>query len=138
MNHLRRRASDFDMHAVLVQGDSVRMTWRVDDASDEPRKPLRRDPPPRSKPPAQSSDALRIRLGEELDYLRRMLDALGDQLSSDPILVRRHALALQSLDLVCQILTHVGLVIRSSDPHSAAEDVSTGGLRTRLMRRSAL
>ena len=81
---------------------------------------------------------LRIRLGEELDYVRRMLETLGDQLSSDPILIRRHALALQSLDIVGQILSHVGNVVRSSDPHSAVEAISMGDLRARLARRLSL
>ena len=129
----------FAARDMLIQGNSVRQIWGIDDPlSDEARKPLRRDGPARAAPAPQSEDALSIRLGEELDYVRRMLEALGDQLSGDPILIRRHAVALQSLDIVGQILGHVGNVVRSSDPHAAVEDIGLGDLRTRLMRRPAL
>ena len=129
----------FAARDVLIQGHSVRQIWGIDDpASEEARKPLRRDGPARAAPPPESEDALNIRLGEELDYVRRMLEVLGDQLSGDPILIRRHAVALQSLDIVGQILGHVGNVVRSSDPHAAVEDIGMGDLRARLMRQPAL
>ena len=129
----------FAAHDVVIQGNSVRQIWGIDDpVSDEERRPLRRDGPARADPAPQSDDALKVRLGEELDYVRRMLEALGDQLSGDPILIRRHAVALQSLDIVGQILGHVGTVVRSSDPHTAVEDIGMGDLRARLMRRPAL
>ena len=131
----------FAAHDVVIQGNSVRQIWGMDDpVNEEARKPLRRDGPgpARADPAPQSEDALKVRLGEELDYVRRMLEALGDQLSGDPILIRRHAVALQSLDIVGQILVHVGNVVRSSDPHSAVEDIGMGDLRARLMRRPAL
>ena len=129
----------FAARDVLIQGDSVRQTWGIDDPlSDEARKPLRRDGPVHTAPPPQSEDALNIRLGEELDYVRRMLEGLGDQLSGDPILIRRHAVALQSLDIVEQILGHVGNIVRSSDPHAAVEEIGMGDLRARLRRRPAL
>lgn len=129
----------FAARDVLIQGDSVRQIWGSDEhAEDEERRPIRRDVPARAVPAPQSEDALKVRLGEELEYVRRMLEALGDQLSGDPILIRRHAVALQSLDIVGQILGHVGNVVRSSDPHAAVEDVGMGDLRARLMRRPAL
>jgi hypothetical protein len=126
------------MRAILIQGDSVRMTWGADDSVRKERKPLRKDAPPRTASPAATDNALRLRLGEELDYVRRMLDALGDQLSADPILIRRHTVALQSLDIVGQILGHVGSVIRSADPKAAIESIGMGDLKARLMRRGAL
>ncbi len=129
----------FAARDVLIQGDSVRQIWGVaDPMTDDLRKPLRRDVPPRASPTPQSEDALKVRLSEELEYVRRMLEALGDQLSGDPILIRRHAVALQSLDIVGQILGHVGNVVRSSDPHAAVDDIGMGDLRARLMRRPAL
>ena len=109
----------FQKRDVLIQGDSVRQTWAVEEpVSEEDRKPLRRDPPVRTVPPAHSDDVLYLRIGEELDYVRRMLDGRGDPLCGDPILIRRHAVPLQSPDIVGQILRHIGNVIRSSDPHS--------------------
>ena len=100
------------MRSILVQGDSVRMTWGLEEPASEERRPL--------------------------DYVRRMLDWLGDQLSGDPILVRRHATSLQSLDIVGQILGHVGAVIRSSDPGSAVGGIGMGDLKARLTRRNSL
>ena len=130
------------MRSILVQGDSVRMTWGLEEPASEERRPLRRGmeasgpPPPIPAPPTE--DELRLRLGEELDYVRRMLDSLGDQLSCDPILLRRHATSLQSLDIVGQILGHVGAVIRSSDPGSAVGGIGMGDLKARLTRRNSL
>ena len=118
------------------------MTWGLDEPASEERRPLRRCMPESAAPPAvpapPTDDELRIRLGEELDYVRRMLDSLGDHLSGDPILLRRHATSLQSLDIVGQILGHVGAVIRSSDPGSAVGGIGMGDLKARLTRRNSL
>ena len=129
----------FARRDILIQGDSVRQTW----ASDEPiegaeRRPIRRDAPPLRAVAGRTEDELRLRLGEELDYVRRMLETLGDQLSSDPILIRRHTVALQSLDIVGQILGHVGTVVRSRDPQSAVDNIGMGDLKARLTRSGAL
>lgn len=133
------RKPPLDIRAILVQGDSVRMTWGMDEPSpDDERKPLRRDAPVRARPAAPTDDALSLRLGEELDYVRRALETLGGQLAADPILIRRHAVSLQSLDLVGQILGHVRNVIRSSDPVAAVADIGMSDLKARLMRKSAL
>jgi hypothetical protein len=129
----------FQTREVLIQGDSVRQIWGVDEpTSQQERKPLRKDPPARPLPPSPSTDVLYLRIGEELDYVRRMLDVMGDQLCGDPILLRRHAVALQSLDIVGQILRQVGNVIRSSDPHSAVNDIGMVDLKARLTRGQAL
>jgi hypothetical protein len=129
----------FQRREILIQGDSVRQTWGVDEPTNQQeRKPLRRDPAPRPPPPSPINDLLYLRIGEELDYVRRMLNVMGDQLCGDPILIRRHAVALQSLDIVTQILRHVGNVIRSSDPHSTVDDIGMVDLKARLTRRQAL
>jgi hypothetical protein len=125
----------FQRRDVLIQGDSVRQTWGVEEPSgEEERKPLRREPPVRAIPSPPSEDLLHVRLGEELDYVRRLLDIMGDQLSGDPILLRRHSVALQPIDRMAQILGHVGRVIRSSDPNSAVADIGMSDLKARLTR----
>ena len=63
-----------------------------------------------------TDDALRLRLAEELDYARSMLDLLGDALTADPDILTRHTGPLQSIDIVGQILGHIATVVRSSDP----------------------
>ena len=50
----------------------------------------------------------------------------------------RHAVALQSLDKVGQMLGHIAAVIRSSDPVSAVDDIQMGDLKARLTRSGAL
>jgi len=128
------------MRAILIQGDSVRMTWGLDDLPNKERKPLRRGGETQSaiSPSPATDDALSLRLGEELDFVRRMLHALGDELSSDPILIRRHAVALKALDKVGQILGHVRNVIRSSEPLSAVAEIGMSDLRARLTRDGTL
>jgi hypothetical protein len=129
----------FARRDLLIQGDSVRQIWGVDESeTEEDRKPIRRDAP-RSRPATgKTDDLLRLRLGEELDYARRMLDVTGNQLSADPIAVARHTRILQSLDIVGQILGHISGVIRSSDPETTVNQIGMSDLRARLTRSGAL
>jgi hypothetical protein len=102
------------------------------------RKPLRREPPPSAEPLAATDDQLRLRLAEELDYARRMLDAMGEELASDTALVMRHTAALQSVDIVGQMIGHVAAVVRCSTPDEAVERIGMAELKSRLKRRSVL
>jgi hypothetical protein len=81
-------------------------------------------------------DQLRLRLAEELDYARRMLDAMGNQLASDAVVVVRHCAALQTVDIVGQMLGHVAAVTRSSLPERAVEHIGMAEMKARLKRRS--
>jgi hypothetical protein len=129
----------FAKRDILIQGNSVRQTWGFDEPSpEEERKPLRRYATEPSLALEQTDDQLRLRLGEELDYARRMLHATGDELSSDPIAVSRHGVSLQNLDMVDQILGHIANVIRSVDPETAVKAISMGDLKARLTRRGSL
>jgi hypothetical protein len=130
----------FAKRDILIQGDSVRQIWGMEEPAEEDRQPLRRDGPLRAVPPptADTEDQLRLRLSEELEYARRMLDITGDQICADRIVVTRHAAALQSLDRVCQMLGHIAAVVRSSDPYSTIEKIGMSDLKARLTRRGAL
>jgi hypothetical protein len=130
----------FAKRDILIQGDSVRQIWGMEEPAEEDRQPLRRDAPLRTVPPptADTEDRLRLRLSEELEYARRMLDITGDQICADRIVVTRHAAALQSLDRVCQMLGHIAAVVRSSDPYSAIGEIGMSDLKARLTRRGAL
>jgi hypothetical protein len=129
----------FARRDILIQGDSVRLAWGIEEKSEDSEgKPLRRAPPNHRAVPELTDDPLCLRLAEELDYARRMLDATGDRLSSDSIAVARHGLALQSLDIVGQMLTHIANVIRSSDPDTAVNEIGLGDLKARLTRSGAL
>jgi hypothetical protein len=100
----------------------------------EAKRSIRRDPPPLAKAQVPTDDVLNLRLAEELEYARRMIEAMGDALSADPQLVMRHMVALQSIDIAGQILSHVGNVIRSSDPEGAVDLIGMCDLRGRLKR----
>jgi hypothetical protein len=100
----------------------------------EPRKAIRRDPPPLPPALVPTDDALKLRLAEELEYARRMIEAMGDTLCSDPQLVTRHMVSLQSVDIVGQILGHVATIIRSSDPGGAVDRIGMSELKARLTR----
>ena len=131
----------FASRDILIQGDSVRQIWGMEEpSSEEDRRPLRRDAPLRTVPPptGDTEDQLHLRLSEELEYARRMLDITADQICADRIVVTRHAAALQSLDRVCQMLGHIAAVVRSSDPYSAIEEIGMSDLKARLTRRGTL
>ena len=98
------------------------------------RRSIRRDPPPLPQALIPTGDPLLLRLAEELDYTRRMLDVMGDELASDGLIVTRHMTALQSVDIVGQILGHIASVIRSSDPPGAVDRIGMSDLKARLTR----
>lgn len=121
--------------------DAIQADFRAEQAApspfqakDQPRKSIRRDPPPLPKALVPTDDVLRGRLAEELEYTRRMLDQMGDQLSGDPQVLGRHGMTLQTVDIAGQILGHIAAVIRSSDPGGAVERIGMSDLKARLQR----
>ena len=102
------------------------------------RKPLRREPPPAPLPLVATDNQLRLRLAEELEYARRLLDAMGDKLAGDTAIIMRHGTTLQSVDIVGQILGHIADVVRCSAPEDAVERIGMAELKGRLKRRSIL
>ena len=115
--------------------DAVQAAYRAEQAAPK-RRSIRRDPPPLPRALVPTDDPLQLRLAEELDYARRTLDVMGDTLASDPNVVSRHMVALQSVDILGQLLGHIATVVRSSDPHGAVERIGMGELKARLTRRS--
>jgi hypothetical protein len=89
-------------------------------------------------PPATfpASKDLEARLAEELGYVQRLLEGLGDELIADLLLVQRHGKSLQSLDLVGQILGHVSAILRAEDKAAVVEDIGMEDLRARLKRKA--
>jgi len=104
----------------------------------KPRPSIRREAPSPPTSPRPTEDQLRIRLAEELEYARRMLNSMGDELSSDVLVVSRHLAELQAIDIVGQMLGHIASVLRSSDPAAAVDTIGMGELKARLMRRDVL
>jgi hypothetical protein len=102
------------------------------------RPAIRRDPPPTPKALSPTDDELMLRLAEEVEYARRMLRGLGDELSCDTLVVGRHLAELQSLDIAGQMLGHIAGVLRSSDIGGAIGRIGMADLKARLMRRPVL
>ncbi len=67
-----------------------------------------------------------------------MLDAMGEELASDGAVVMRHTAALQSVDIVGQMIGHVANVVRCSLPEEAVERIGMAELKGRLKRRNIL
>jgi hypothetical protein len=86
--------------------------------------------------PRQSGRVLDARITEELDLVIRHLAQIGDILSDDPILVHRHAAQLQSIDLLQQVLGHLGRVVASADKAMAVERITLSELKARLKRKA--
>jgi hypothetical protein len=104
----------------------------------KPRPSIRRDPPQPPKVAPPTEDQLRLRLADEMEYARRMLSSMGDELSSDGLVVSRHLAELQTIDIVGQMLGHIASVVRSSDTAAAVDAIGMGELKARLMRRTIL
>jgi hypothetical protein len=115
--------------------DTIQADFRSEQKA--PRS-IRRDPPRTPKALTPTNDELMVRLAEELDYARRMLNAMGDSLSSDGVILVRHGVALQSVDLVGQTLSHIAGVLRSSDIPDAVDRIGMADLKARLIRRPTL
>ena len=94
---------------------------------------LRSAEPPATHPVAADLDN---RLADELGYVQRLLEGLGDELIADLLLIQRHGKSLQSLDLVGQILGHVSAILRAEDKAAIVEDIGMEDLRARLKRKA--
>jgi len=117
--------------------DSIQAEYRAEQDAPE-KQSIRREAPPLDPALVPTDDELRLRLAEELEYARRMLDAMGDELAADMAVVMRHGVALQSVDIVGQMLGHIAAVTRSSAPERAVERIGMCELKARLTRKPAL
>ena len=109
---------------------------RLRSVGEPARRSIRRDPPPRDPATIASDDPLTLRLAEELDYVRRILDHLGNTLATEPLVIARHGQDLQWFDVASQILAHVAAVTRSAFPDVAVERIGMSDLKARLQRRA--
>jgi len=118
--------------------DSIQEEFRAQQAEGEQRSIRRDNAPPLDPALVPTDDQLRLRLAEELEYARRMLDAMGDELSADMSVVMRHAVALQSVDIIGQMFGHIAAVTRSSAPDRAVDRIGMCELKARLTRRGTV
>lgn len=113
--------------------DAIQAAYRAEPA---PRPSIRLANPPAIDPALiPTDDQLHLRLAEELDYARRLLDVTGDALAADMAVVMRHTVAMQNFDIIGQLLGHIAAVTRSSTPDRAVERIGMGDLKARLTRK---
>jgi hypothetical protein len=63
---------------------------------------------------------------------------MGDELAADHGVVMRHSVALQSIDIVSQMLGHIAKIISSSDPAATVDGIGMCDLKARLTRKGGL
>jgi hypothetical protein len=97
-----------------------------------------RSPPPGPPPGAEERwvGQLDARMGEELAFVQRLIEALGDELVADPAILHRHSQALQNIDLASQIIGHLSRVMSAPERAAAVREIGMEDLRARLTRRS--
>jgi hypothetical protein len=89
-----------------------------------------------AEPPQSAIEGeLNTRIADEIKYVARLIESLGDQLSGDPVILHKHARSLQSIDLANQILSHLAALITADDPAARVAEIGMTDLRARLTRR---
>jgi hypothetical protein len=79
---------------------------------------------------------LNARIADEIKYVARLIESLGDQLSGDPLILHKHAGSLQNIDRANQILSHLADLVTAVDPAARVAEIGMTDLRARLTRRS--
>ena len=118
--------------------DSIQAEFRASQA-DGDKKSTRLEGAPRSTPQwRRPTTSFGCAWPKSWNMLGEMLDAMGDELSGDMGVVMRHGVALQSVDIVGQMLGHIAAVTRSSAPDRAVERIGMCELKARLTRRGTV
>jgi hypothetical protein len=123
----------------VAEPGGLRDQRRVDAFQAEARTggPRVSDRAPAGAEPA-AREQLDSRLADELAYVQRLLETVGDELIAEPLFVQRHAQTLQGIDLASQILAHVAAIIVAEDREHAIERIGMEDLRARLKRKPVL
>jgi hypothetical protein len=134
LNALRgNRETDSDQARAQSRVDAIVASARAKVAEAEaPKRSVYRSPD--QLPLIASTDPTEIRVSEELAHTRRIIEALGDELANDPILLMRYQNALQSVDLMAQTLGHLASVVGSANKQEAIERIGMSSLKARLSR----
>lgn len=74
-------------------------------------------------------------IAQEIAYVQRLLENASDDLIGNPIVVNRHAQALQAFDIANQILGHLARIIQAPDRAAAIGTIGMEELRARLLRK---
>ena len=73
---------------------------------------------------------------EELAFLRRLVETMGDELSNEPLIISRHMRTLQRFDVLAQALGHVAAILASDDRLATVEAIGMHDMRARLLRKA--
>lgn len=92
--------------------------------------------PPPPPPVAPIKGELDQRLAEEIDYVARLIETMGDTLADEPAVIHRHPQTLQGFDLATQVLRHLAAVLSADDRGAAIASIGMADLRARLTRRA--
>jgi hypothetical protein len=92
---------------------------------------------PIQAPLEPTEDLIECRLAEEIEYARRLLEAVGDRFIADPIILNRHQTTMQSFDILAQLLGHLAKVAGAKDKREAINRIGMQELRARLTRPTA-
>lgn len=77
------------------------------------------------------------RLAHELDHARLLLEEMGDELATDLEVVSNHGVALQTIDIVMQIMGHIANVVRAQDQYQAVAEIGMHDLKMKLKESEA-
>lgn len=75
-----------------------------------------------------------LRLAEELLYISRIVEGIGEVLVKDPLLRVRHAASIQQLDMGQQMLSEIAKLVSIENKFGSITRVATGPMRGRLLR----
>ena len=84
--------------------------------------------------PAAAPPDISHRVAEELGYVSRLIESVGDELATDR-LAARHGQQLQNLDISIQLLRHLTDVLTAPDTAAAIKRIGMEELRRRLTRK---
>ena len=87
---------------------------------------------------AEIEPGLLRRTAEELAFVSRRLEALGDDLTNDTHVVMRHGASLQELDISMQILGHIARLLVADRPDEVVATIGMTDLRRRLQRNAPI
>ncbi|HEY7809720.1 MAG TPA: PilZ domain-containing protein [Allosphingosinicella sp.] len=90
-----------------------------------------------ARPPAPVEN-VEARLAEEVAYLRRMVQTIGEELSDEPIMLHRYLRTLQQFDVIGQALGHVAAVLTAEDKAAAVQAIGMQDMRARLLRKAVV